>query len=247
MPENNTPSDKAKKPACEKPLEKRLIVALDFSDENTTLHFVEQIDPDLCRVKVGKELFTSCGPSLVKILVAKGFDVFLDLKYHDIPHTVGSACRAAADLGVWMMNVHAMGGQAMMEAARNVLNTADSPLLIAVTLLTSSGQKELDALGIASTPVAFVSKLATMAQTAGLDGVVCSAQEAAMLRKTLGAEFNLVTPGIRLATDSSDDQLRICTPEQAINNGVNYLVIGRPVTQAKDPCKVILTINNSIR
>ncbi len=227
-------------------IEKKVIVALDFPDEASTLAFIDQIDADLCRVKIGKELFTCCGPSLVRAVVSKGFDVFLDLKYHDIPNTVAHACKAAADLGVWMLNVHAMGGQVMMEAAREALSGKDSPQLIAVTLLTSSGQKELDALGIQHSPAEFVEKLAVMTKQAGLDGVVCSAQEASLLRTCVGNDFSLVTPGIRLAGGDKGDQLRICTPEQAIDNGSDYLVIGRPITQAEDPCKVLLTINDSI-
>jgi len=228
-------------------MHKRIIVALDFSSEKQTFDFIDRIDPGLCRLKVGKELFTRCGPSLVKILVARGYDVFLDLKYHDIPHTVACACRAAADLGVWMLNIHALGGQAMMEAAGESLNKPDSPLLIAVTLLTSSGQKELDALGIHSTPEQFVKKLAIMAHQSGLHGVVCSAREAPALRRALPIDFQLVTPGIRPPDTASDDQQRICTPPQAIRNGSNYLVIGRPVTRADDPCQILLTINDSIR
>ncbi len=225
---------------------KRVIVALDFSSEAETLSLVDRLDPELCRVKVGKELFTCCGPALVKQLVDRDFDVFLDLKYHDIPHTVACACLAAAELGVWMLNVHAMGGLAMMQAAREALDADESPKLIAVTLLTSSGQKELDSLGITHTPAEFVRLLAGMAQQAGLDGVVCSAQEASLLRASLGTGFSLVTPGIRLAGGDKGDQLRICTPDQAVANGSDYLVIGRPITQADDPCKILLTINNSI-
>lgn len=225
---------------------KKIIVALDFPDALTTLTFVDQLDASLCRVKVGKELFTYCGPALVKQLVSRGFDVFLDLKYHDIPNTVAAACRAAADLGVWMLNVHAMGGQKMMAAARAALSENDSPLLIAVTLLTSSGQSELDALGIADNPAEFVQRLALMAQQSGLDGVVCSAQEASMLREVMGNDFLLVTPGIRLAGGDKGDQQRICMPEQAISYGASYLVIGRPITQADDPCKTLLTINDGL-
>jgi orotidine-5'-phosphate decarboxylase len=223
-----------------------IIVALDYPSEKETLQLVEQLQPSLCRLKVGKELFTRCGPSLVKQLVDKNFDVFLDLKYHDIPNTVAKACIAAADLGVWMLNVHALGGEKMMVAAREALNDSDSPLLIAVTWLTSSGQSELDALGIKSTPQEMVSRLAAMTKQAGLDGVVCSAQEAPMLRKNLGDDFFLVTPGIRPADADQDDQNRVVTPEKAINDGASYLVIGRPITQAKDPCKVLQEIAKTI-
>lgn len=223
-----------------------VIVALDFPSEKETMQLVEQLEPSLCRLKVGKELFTRCGPALVEQLVDKKFDVFLDLKYHDIPNTVARACEAAADLGVWMLNVHALGGEKMMQAARQAMNSADSPLLIAVTWLTSSGQSELDALGIQSTPEEMVSRLASMTKNAGLDGVVCSAQEAAMLRKSLGDDFCLVTPGIRLADAKKDDQNRVVTPEQAIKDGASYLVIGRPITQAADPCEVLREISKSI-
>jgi orotidine-5'-phosphate decarboxylase len=223
-----------------------VIVALDFPSEKETMQLVEQLEPALCRLKVGKELFTRCGPALVKQLVDKNFDVFLDLKYHDIPNTVARACEAAADLGVWMLNVHALGGEKMMQAARQAMNSNDSPLLIAVTWLTSSGQVELDALGIQSTPDQMVSRLATMTKNAGLDGVVCSAQEAPVLRKSMGDDFRLVTPGIRLADSAKDDQTRVVTPEKAIADGATYLVIGRPITQASDPCEVLRTINESI-
>ena len=223
-----------------------VIVALDFPSERETLQLVDQLEPSLCRLKVGKELFTRCGPDLVKQLVDKNFDVFLDLKYHDIPNTVAKACAAAADLGVWMLNVHALGGEKMMSAARQALSNDDSPLLIAVTWLTSSGQLELDALGIDSTPEEMVSRLAAMTKQAGLDGVVCSAQEAPMLRQAMGDDFYLVTPGIRLADAKKDDQCRVVTPEKAIKDGASYLVIGRPITQAEDPCKVLRTINREI-
>jgi len=223
-----------------------VIVALDYPSEKETMQLVEQLEPSLCRLKVGKELFTRCGPSLVKQLVDKNFDVFLDLKYHDIPNTVARACEAAADLGVWMLNVHALGGEKMMQAARQAMSSEGSPLLIAVTWLTSSGQTELDALGIQSTPQEMVSRLASMTKNAGLDGVVCSAQEATMLRNQLGDDFCLVTPGIRLADAKKDDQNRVVTPEQAIKDGASYLVIGRPITQAADPCEILSAINKSL-
>ena len=228
-----------------------VIVALDFPSEAETMQLVDRLEPSLCRLKVGKELFTRCGPDLVKQLVAKNFDVFLDLKYHDIPNTVAQACLAAADLGVWMLNVHALGGEKMMSAARQALSGDDSPLLIAVTWLTSSGQAELDALGINATPPEIVVRLAAMSQNAGLHGVVCSAQEAPVLRQTMGEDFILVTPGIRLpgsqlAGSQPDDQCRVVTPQQAINDGASYLVIGRPITKSKDPCKVLRTIISDI-
>jgi len=234
----------------------QIIVALDFPSERQTLQLVDQLEPSLCRLKVGKELFTRCGPALVKQLVDKNFDVFLDLKYHDIPNTVARSCAAAADLGVWMLNVHALGGEAMMSAARQALNENDAPLLIAVTWLTSSGQSELDALGIRQTPQQMVNRLASLSQQAGMDGVVCSALEAPVLRNIMSKDFLLVTPGIRLTDEKSsasikngvqkDDQCRVVTPVKAIENGASYLVIGRPVTQAQDPCKVLRTINSEL-
>jgi orotidine-5'-phosphate decarboxylase len=223
-----------------------VIVALDFTSEREALQLVDQLEPALCRLKVGKELFTRCGPSLVKQLVEKNFDVFLDLKYHDIPNTVAQACLAAADLGVWMLNVHALGGEKMMQAAKQALSANNAPLLIAVTWLTSSGQAELDALGIKTTPQEMVARLAAMTKNAGLDGVVCSAQEAPLLRRNMGEDFLLVTPGIRLADSPQDDQCRVVTPEKAIADGASYLVIGRPITQANDPCKVLRTIISEI-
>ncbi len=223
-----------------------IIVALDFPSERETMQLVEQLEPSLCRLKVGKELFTRCGPALVKQLVDRNFDVFLDLKYHDIPNTVAKACAAAADLGVWMLNVHALGGEKMMAAARQELRADGSPLLIAVTWLTSSGQAELDALGLKTTPQQMVARLAQMTKNAGLDGVVCSAQEAPILRQALGDDFCLVTPGIRLADAKKDDQQRVVTPQKAIKDGASYLVIGRPITQANDPCKVLRTIISDI-
>ena len=224
----------------------KVIVALDFASDSAAMQMVDKLNPELCRLKVGKELFTRCGPALVKHMVASGFDVFLDLKFHDIPNTVAKACESAAELGVWMVNVHSMGGSAMMEAARSVLSHDDAPLLIAVTLLTSSGEKELGALGIEQSPADFVKRLAIMTLQAGLDGVVCSAQEAAMLKKQCGDDFLLVTPGIRPENSNADDQNRIMTPRQAVDNGSDYLVIGRPVTQSDDPVSVLQEINTQI-
>jgi len=224
-----------------------IIVALDFPSEKETLQLIDRLQPDTCRLKVGKELFTRCGPALVKKLVDRNFDVFLDLKYHDIPNTVARACEAASDLGVWMMNVHSLGGEKMMATAKEALVASGSPAkLIAVTWLTSSGQAELDALGLETTPDAMVSRLAAMTANAGLDGVVCSAQEASSLRQAHDNDFLLVTPGIRPADASADDQQRIVTPKQAMLNGSSYLVIGRPITKSADPCKTILTINSEI-
>jgi len=224
----------------------KIIVALDFADESSAMGLVDRIDPKLCRVKIGKELFTRCGPGLVRNLVSNGYDVFLDLKYHDIPNTVANACKAAADLGVWMLNVHALGGPAMLAAAREALSDQGSPLLIAVTVLTSSSAEDLKAVGIDQAPAQMVERLALLAKQQGMDGVVCSAQEAPALKSLLGKEFLLVTPGIRLPTDDKDDQKRIVTPADAVRQGSDFLVIGRPITQADDPVQKLLTINSEI-
>lgn len=225
----------------------RLFVALDYPSAAPALDFVARVDPALCGLKVGKELFVAAGPRLVEQLAAKGFAVFLDLKFHDIPNTVAQACKAAASLGVWMLNVHAAGGSKMLAAAREALEgLPDRPRLIAVTVLTSLGQDDLHAIGIAATPQAQVRRLAALTDEAGLDGVVCSAQEAAMLRAAHGPDFLLVTPGIRPAGSQCDDQTRVMTPAAAIAAGADYLVIGRPITQAADPVAVLQAINHEI-
>lgn len=225
----------------------KIIVALDYSDAASALALVARLDPALCRLKVGKELFTVAGPQLIEQLQQRGFEVFLDLKFHDIPNTTAQACKAAASLGVWMVNVHALGGRRMMEAAREGLaNFSKPPKLIAVTVLTSMAQADLMDLGIAVTPAEQVLRLAALAQASGLDGVVCSAQEAALLRKQAGNEFCLVTPGIRPADAAADDQSRIMTPRAALENGASYLVIGRPITKAADPLQALQKIANEI-
>jgi len=214
---------------------KRLIVALDFPDTASTEAMLTQLDPALCRVKVGKELFTRGGPQLVEHIHQRGFEVFLDLKFHDIPSTVAGAVKAAAELGVWMVNVHASGGSAMMRAAREVLGYESSTLLIAVTVLTSLGREDLEEVGLNVDPESHVLRLAQLAKASGMDGVVCSAQEIRSIRAALDSGFLLVTPGIRPASDSKDDQKRTQTPAEAISNGGDFLVIGRPITQAPDP------------
>lgn len=225
----------------------KIIVALDYSDAASALALVARLDPALCRLKVGKELFTVAGPNLVEQLQQRGFEVFLDLKFHDIPNTTAQACKAAAALGVWMVNVHASGGRRMMEAAREALtNFATPPKLIAVTVLTSMAQADLAEIGITATPAEQVARLAALTQASGLDGVVCSAQEAALLRKQAGEKFCLVTPGIRPADAVADDQSRIMTPRAALENGSSYLVIGRPITQAADPLQALHKIVNEI-
>lgn len=222
----------------------RLIIALDFPSAAQALAFVEPLNPEQCKLKVGFELFVAAGPEFVRQLVAKGFDVFLDLKFHDIPNTVASACKAAAELGVWMVNVHASGGNKMLEAAKAALTGYDNPpKLIAVTVLTSMDQAQLSSMGINKAPQDQVSHLAQLTAESGLDGVVCSAQEAMMLRQERGSEFLLVTPGIRPEGSAKGDQTRVMTPKQAKEVGVSYVVVGRPITQADDPQAVIDAIN----
>lgn len=223
----------------------RVIVALDFADPGIALEFAGRLPASRCRLKVGKELFTRGGPQLVRSLVDGGHDVFLDLKFHDIPNTVAGACRAAADLGVWMVNVHAGGGPAMLAAAREALPPG-GPSLIAVTVLTSLDAAQLHAVGIDASPEAQVLRLATLTRDAGLDGVVCSAREAKLLREAFGPGFCLVTPGVRPAGGSHDDQQRVMTPRDAIRAGADYLVVGRPVTKSDDPEGVLLTLASDI-
>ena len=225
----------------------KIVVALDFAEAKQALAFVDRIDPALCRVKVGKELFTAEGPRFVEELVKRNFGVFLDLKFHDIPNTVAKACEAAAKLGVWMLNVHASGGRAMMEAARNAVDkSAERPLLIAVTVLTSMDQAALNEIGVAGNLQDQVLRLALLTEQSGLDGVVCSAQEAPLLRQHVQPDFCLVTPGIRPVTASKDDQSRVVTPADALQQGSSYLVIGRPITQASDPIQALQAINAGI-
>ena len=226
----------------------KIIVALDFPGAVPALALAHRLSPELCRLKVGKELFTATGPVLLEQLMRSGFEIFLDLKFHDIPNTTAQACKAAASLGVWMINVHALGGRKMLEAAQlAVSNSARPPKLIAVTMLTSMAQEDITDLGIDATPEEMVLRLAKMTQEAGLDGVVCSAQETAMLRKQCGNKFNLVTPGIRPENTSLDDQSRVMTPLAALQAGSSYLVIGRPITKAADPLQALLAINQEIR
>ncbi len=220
-----------------------IIVALDAKSQYDALTIVDQLDPSLCRVKVGKELFTHEGPSIVKNLQNKGFEVFLDLKFHDIPNTTAQAVCAAADLGVWMVNVHASGGRKMMETCVDRLKAGNyQTQLIAVTVLTSMGREDLRDIGLDIEPVDQVKRLAKLTQESGLDGVVCSAQEAKILREMLGADFALVTPGIRPEGSNADDQKRIVTPKQAMLNGSTHLVIGRPITQAANPNQTLKDI-----
>ena len=223
----------------------RIIIALDFPDAKQALDLTARLDPASCRVKVGKELFTAAGPQLVKKLMDNGFDVFLDLKFHDIPSTVANACKAAAGLGVWMVNVHALGGRKMLSAAREAV-PAGKTRLIAVTLLTSMEPEDMNEIGLEGGPQDAVQRLALLAHDCGLDGVVASALEAPVLREMMGKCFCLVTPGIRPVDVSQGDQKRVTTPRQAIENGADYLVIGRPVTQAEDPVWMLQRLNEEI-
>lgn len=225
----------------------RIVVALDYADPDEALAMAGRLDPRQCRLKVGKELFTRGGPALVRQLVAGGFEVFLDLKFHDIPHTVAQAVKAAAELGVWMVNVHALGGRKMLQAARAALDDVPRrPLLIAVTVLTSLDEAELHEVGLAGAVEDNVSRLAALTQQCGLDGVVCSAREARSLRARFGPRFQLVTPGIRPGGADLNDQKRSMTPVEALRAGADYLVIGRPITQAADPRQALQTIVGDI-
>ena len=228
--------------------EARVIVALDFDDAAKAMALVDQLDPAACKLKVGKEMFTLFGPEFVKSLIAKGFDIFLDLKFHDIPNTVAKACKAAAEMGVWMVNVHASGGMEMMKAAKNAIASSSHPQtkLIAVTVLTSMDQAQLNDVVPEVSPAEQVKKLAQLTADSGLDGVGCSAKEAVMLRETHNDAFLLVTPGIRPAGADVGDQKRVMTPVDAIDAGVSYLVMGRPITQAENPLAALQAVNQSL-
>lgn len=223
-----------------------VIVALDYADQGAVMALVNQLRPDQCRLKVGFELFGALGPSIVDKLLQKEFDVFLDLKFHDIPNTVAHACRVAADMGVWMLNVHALGGKHMMQAAREAVEaSSNNPLLIAVTVLTSHSAEDLPEVGITGQPDELVGRLADLAMDAGLDGVVCSPREAAMLRQAHPGAV-LVTPGIRPEGSAKGDQTRTMTPSEAMSAGSSYLVVGRPITRALDPAGALEYINSSL-
>jgi len=231
-----------------KNVDPKVIVALDFNSADETFALVDQLIPSMCRLKIGKQLFTREGPQLVSKLIAKGYDVFLDLKFHDIPNTVANACAAAAELGVWMINVHTQGGPSMMRAARDAVDRcAHKPLLIGVTILTSLNADEIHAVGLQGSAEDNVMRLANLAQKSGLDGVVCSPMEVLSLRDQLNATFKLVTPGIRPAGSSKDDQKRVMTPKTALAAGSDYIVIGRPITQSKHPLAALQSILNEIK
>ena len=225
----------------------RVIVALDYPQRQLAMELVDQLDPDQCRLKVGKEMFTRLGPALVETLVGRGFDVFLDLKFHDIPNTVAAACDAAADLGVWMMNVHASGGRRMMEtAAERLANRQQRPLVIGVTILTSLAQEDIQEVGFTGTPAENVLRLAALAESSGLDGVVCSPRESSTIREQASPAFALVTPGVRPVSAVLDDQKRVMTPGDAMRAGSTYLVVGRPITAADEPLAALSAINAEV-
>ena len=225
----------------------KIIVALDYADATSALNLAAKLDPNMCKLKVGKELFTAAGPTLIEQLVKKQFKVFLDLKFHDRPITVAKACQAASSLGIWMLNVHACGGAAMMQAALEGVNKSNhQPFLIAVTVLTSMDQSTLTSVGVSQKLDQQVLNLAKLSQLSGLHGVVCSGLEARLLKQNLPNDFLLVTPGIRPSTANLDDQNRVLTPSQALNMGASYLVIGRPITQAADPIVALMAIQHEI-
>jgi orotidine-5'-phosphate decarboxylase len=226
---------------------KRIIVPLDMPRLEEAITLVKRLDPKLCRLKIGKELFVASGPEAVSRVHERGFEVFLDLKFHDIPSTVAAACRSAARLGVWMLNVHASGGEAMLRAAREAVDAvARPPLLIAVTVLTSLATEDLARIGMGGSVIDNVERLARLTRECGLDGVVCSAQEAQVVRKATGDDFTIVTPGIRLESDKKDDQARVVTPREAMRLGADYLVIGRSITGAADPAATLQSIYDSL-
>jgi orotidine-5'-phosphate decarboxylase len=224
-----------------------IVVALDYPTPKQAIEMAKQLDPSKCRGKVGKELFTASGPAVVEQLHKMDFDVFLDLKFHDIPNTCAGAVAAAAELGVWMVNVHASGGERMMNAAAEaIVNKNNKPILIAVTVLTSMEQSDLEGIGLDISPRQQVERLAKLAKQSGMDGVVSSAQEIEMIKSLCGKEFLTVTPGIRPVGSAAGDQRRIMTPQQAVDAGGDYMVIGRPITQAENPQQVCIDIVDSL-
>lgn len=226
--------------------ESPIVVALDFPTMDQAIAMADQLDPTLCRLKVGKELYTASGPKILEELHKRNYDVFLDLKFHDIPNTCAKAVGVAADLGVWMVNVHASGGRRMMEAARNEIEKkTHKPLLIGVTVLTSMEQEDMAELGLDIEPMQQVERLARLTQSSGLDGVVCSAREVGLIRESCGQDFLTVTPGIRPEGSAIGDQKRVMTPKQAVEAGVDYMVIGRPITQASNPYEVCSNISKN--
>ena len=224
----------------------KVIVALDFSSLIETEFFLKKIKGQNCRLKVGKELFTSEGPNIIKLIQRYGFEIFLDLKFHDIPNTVSSAIKASCNFGVWMVNIHASGGKQMMLAAREAVDSSShKPLLIAVTILTSFDKSSYQELGFKNDLQEQIAYLAIMSEKSGMDGIVCSANDISSIKPLVEDKFQFITPGIRIE-NSNDDQKRVTTPENAISNGSNYIVIGRPVTLSDDPATIIQKINQRI-
>ena len=224
----------------------KIIVALDFESLKETEDFLKKVKGQNCRVKVGKELFTNEGPNVIKLIQQYGFEIFLDLKFHDIPNTVSRAIKASCNLGVWMVNVHASGGKQMLLAAREAVDSSSNkPILIAVTILTSYDNSSYQELGFKNNLLDQIAYLTTLSENSGMDGIVCSANDIPSIKPLVKEKFQFVTPGIRLA-NSNDDQKRVTTPEDAITQGSNYLVIGRPITSSEDPAALIEKINQKI-
>lgn len=224
----------------------KIIVALDFGSLSETEDFLKKVKGQNCRVKVGKELFTNEGPNVIKLIQQYGFEIFLDLKFHDIPNTVSRAIKASCNLGIWMVNVHASGGKQMLLAAREAVDSSSNkPILIAVTILTSYDNYSFQELGFKNNLLDQIAYLATLSENSGMDGIVCSANDIPSIKPLVKEKFQFVTPGIRLA-NSNDDQKRVTTPEDAITQGSNYLVIGRPITSSEDPAALIEKINQKI-
>ncbi|MFP3014286.1 MAG: orotidine-5'-phosphate decarboxylase [Arsenophonus sp.] len=229
-------------------LDSPIIVALDYNDKIKALSFVDSVNPNDCHLKIGMQMFTLYGTQFIQTLHQRGFQVFLDLKFYDIPNTVAKAVKAAADIGVWMINVHASGGSRMMSAAKEALVEygKDAPILIAVTVLTSMDKCSLQQVGINQETSEQVLRLSKLSKECNLDGVVCSAHEASIVKSACGNNFLLITPGIRNNVTDVNDQRRIMTPKEAINVGINYIVIGRPITCSVNPVLSLIKINRSI-
>jgi orotidine-5'-phosphate decarboxylase len=225
----------------------RLIVALDVSSASAARQIVSAVGESAAIYKVGMQLYTAEGPQLVRDLVAAGRKVFLDLKYHDIPNTVASAVKEAAALNVSMLTVHAGGGSKMLQAATDAAGSNSSLIILAVTVLTSTAEADLPEIGLPADILSQVSRLATLAVRSGCKGIVCSAKEVSLLRRELGGEVALVTPGVRPAGASHGDQARVVTPAQAIRDGASHIVVGRPITEAADPAAAARAIMDEMR
>lgn len=221
-----------------------IIVALDYHDIYQVLKFSDMVSPQQCRLKIGTEIFTYAGPSIIRSLHERGFDIFLDLKFHDIPHTITKTVTVAAELGVWMIDLHVSNGKRVMQSARHALVPfgTSAPLLIGITVLTSMCDKDLHDLGISDNVLVHTLRLAQLAKQCKLNGIVCSALEARQIRIHCGPKFIIITPGIRPLNSKIDDQMRVMTPIQAQKTGIDYMVIGRPITQANDPALALASI-----